>query len=151
MLIHRIPSLPTWTSSFRDLDDMRREMERLFDTLNESSGFRTAGVFPPINVTETPEALTVRAELPGVRPKDLEITVESNTLTISGAREPEEDPNVSYHRREREWGTFRRSFTMPLRVDGEKVRARYNNGILIVEMPKAAEVRPRQIAVQAGN
>lgn len=62
-----------------------------------------------------------------------------------------ESEGVSYHRREREWGTFRRSFSMPVRVDPEGVRARYVHGILTVELPKAAEARPKQIAVQAGS
>jgi HSP20 family protein len=152
MLIRRIPSLPTWTSAFRELDDARREMERLFDSLGTQAGPWTAGVFPPINVSETTESLFVRAELPGIRPDDLDLTVEDNTLTLAGSRKlPSEAEKVSYHRREREWGTFRRSFSLPVRVDADKVQARYADGILTVELPKAAEARPKQIAVQAGS
>ena len=61
-----------------------------------------------------------------------------------------EDKSVSYHRREREWGAFRRSFSLPTRVDSDKIQARYLDGILTVTLPKAAEARPRQITVQAG-
>jgi len=124
-------------------------MERVFDSV---SGFATrSGVYPPINVSETDEALIVRAELPGVDPKSLDVTMEHDTLTISGERHAHEESNASYHRRERSWGVFRRSFTFPKRVDAGKVAARYTNGILTVELPKAAEARPRQIAVQAGS
>jgi len=152
MIIRRLPSFPGWSTPPADLESMRREMDRLFESLSGVAGFGPAGVFPPINVSETGEALVVRAELPGIKPDKLDITVEDNTLTIAGEREMErESENVSYHRREREWGTFRRSFSMPVRVDADKVRARYVNGILTVELPKAAEARPKQIAVQAGS
>lgn len=151
MLIRRLPSLPGWTSPFRDLDDARREMERVFDALGGYAGLRTAGVYPAINVFETGESLLVRAELPGIKPDDLEVTVEGNTLTLAGNREiPAEAGKVSYHRREREWGSFRRSLSIPTRVEGDKVAARYSNGILTVELPKAAEARPKQITVQTG-
>jgi len=152
MIIRRLPSFPRWSTPTADLEAMRQEMGRLFDSLSGFTGFDSAGVFPPINVSETGEALLVQAELPGITPDKLDITVEDDTLTIAGEREMErESENVSYHRREREWGTFRRSFSMPVRVDAAKVKARYANGILTVELPKAAEARPKQIPVQAGS
>jgi HSP20 family protein len=126
-------------------------MERLFDTLSGSAGVRRSGVFPAINVSEDAEALYVRAELPGMAADDLEITMENETLTISGERKmPAESKEVSYHRREREWGTFSRSFTLNTRVDADKVLARHKDGVLTITLPKAAEARPRQIAIQAG-
>ena len=152
MIIHRLPTFPRWSGPTSGLEAMRQEMGRLFDSLSGYADPGSAGVFPPINVSETGEALVVRAELPGIKADQLDITVEDNTLTIAGAREMErEDEDVSYHRREREWGTFRRSLSMPVRVDPEGVKARYVDGILIVELPKAAEARPKQIAVQAGS
>jgi len=151
MLIRRLPSLPDWTSSLRDLYDVRRDMERVFDTLGGFSGLRSPGVFPATNVSETDEAILIRAELPGVKPNDLEVTVEGDTLTLAGKRETlTESENVSFHRREREWGTFRRSLTIPVRVEADKVQARFADGILTVELPKAAAARPKQITVQAG-
>ena len=150
MLVRRFPSLPSWSSAFRELDEARRDMERMFDSVT-GLGWSRSGVFPPINVTETGDAVLVRAELPGIEAKNLDVTVENNTLTIAGERQAlHEDGDVSYHRREREWGTFRRSFSIPCRVEADRVKARYVNGILTVEMPKAAEARPKQIAVQAG-
>jgi HSP20 family protein len=125
-------------------------MERLFDSLAGYSGLRSSGVFPAINVSEDTESLYVRAELPGTKLDDLDITMENDTLTIAGEREHvTEDESVSYHRREREWGAFRRSFSLPVRIDPDKVEARYTDGILTVVLPKAAEARPKQIAVKA--
>lgn len=151
MILRRMPSLPSWSTPGRELDDARREMERLFDSLTGFTGYRTAGVFPAINVSEDPESIHVRAELPGIRTDDLDISMENDTLTIAGERRPaDEGDSVSYHRREREYGAFRRSFSIPLRVDADRVQARYLNGILTVTLPKAAEARPKQITVQAG-
>ena len=149
MLMRRFSSLPTWTP-FREMD-VRREMERLFDGFASLADFHGAGVFPALNVSETSDAIVVRAELPGFDPEKLDVTVENNTLTLAGSRERQGNAEgVSYHRREREWGAFRRSVTIPTRVAGDKVRATYTDGILTVEMPKAAEARPKQITVQTG-
>jgi HSP20 family protein len=151
MILRRLPSLPTWSTGFRDLEVARRDMERLFDSLSDFTGFRSAGVFPAINVSEDTESVYVRAELPGVKSENLDITMENDTLTIAGERQPAaEDESVSYHRREREWGAFRRSFSLQTRVDSTKVQARYVDGILTVILPKAAEARPKQISIQAG-
>jgi len=151
MLTRRFPSIPGWSSPFRELDELRREMDRVFGPLSEAAGFGAAGVFPAINVSETDDALFVEAELPGMKSDDLDVTFENGTLTLSGERElSDESEDVSYHRRERQWGSFRRSFTIPHRVDADGVRARYLDGILTVELPKAAEARPKQITIQAG-
>jgi len=151
MMLRRFPSLPTWSTGFRELDDARRDMERLFDALSTYSSTGSAGVYPPIEVSEDADAVFVRAELPGIKTDDLDITMENDTLTIAGERKPEaDDDSVSFHRREREWGAFRRSFSLQRRVDAEKVQARYIDGILTVTLPKAAEARPKQISVQAG-
>jgi HSP20 family protein len=126
-------------------------MERIFDTMGGLRAEGMAGVFPPINVSETDVAVFVRAELPGIKADDLEVTVEGSTLTLAGRREiPVEPEKVSSHRREREWGTFRRSLSIPAKVESGQIQARYTDGILTVELPKAAEARPKQITVQAG-
>lgn len=148
MFLKRMPD--DWSTAFRELDHARREMERLFGSLTGPGGFTGTGVFPALNVTETGDAVLVRAELPGVDPDDLEITVEDNTLTLAGERKiAEEGAQAGYHRREREGGRFRRSVQVPTRIEGDRVRASYEHGILTIEMPKAPEARPRQIAVQA--
>ena len=151
MILRRLPSLPAWSNATRELDSARREMERLFDSLNETAGPRQAGVFPAINVSEDAESVYVRAELPGLEAANLDITMENDTLTISGERKkPVDEEGVSYHRREREWGSFRRSFSLTTRIDADKVHARHEDGILTVILPKSAEAKPRQIAIQAG-
>lgn len=150
MIFRRLPSWSTWPSSpFRDLELARHGVERLFDSL--AQGSETAGVFPAINVSEDAESIYVRSELPGFRKEDLDINVENDTVTIAGERKMTEDRDVSYHRREREWGRFRRSLSLNSRVDANHVQARYNDGILTVVLPKAAEARPRQITVQSGS
>ena len=152
MLLRRFSSLPTWSPGVRELDVARRDMDRLFDSLASYSGLRSHGVFPPINVSEDSESVYVRAELPGIRTEDLDISLENDTLSIAGERRAaHEDESASYHRREREWGAFRRSFSLPSRVDGNQVQARYRDGILTVTLPKAAEARAKQISVQAGG
>jgi len=151
MILRRLPSLPGGFPALREFDAMRRDMERLFDSLTDFAGFKTAGVYPAINVSEDHDRILVRAELPGIDPDKLDITMENNTLTIAGEREmPAEKDKVSYHRREREWGRFRRSFSLPTRVESGSVNAKYADGLLTVTLPKAAEARPRQITVQAG-
>lgn len=152
MNLRQLSSLPTWSSGFRELEEARRDMERIFDSLTGGTGTRSAGVFPPINVSEDVESVYVRAELPGIDTSDLDISMENDTLTIAGERKPaREDESISYHRREREWGAFRRSFSLPTRIESSKVEARYRDGILTVVLPKAAEARPKQISVQAGS
>lgn len=132
----------------REMDRLRREMDRLFTGFR---GFRPlrVGVFPLLNVSEDKDNLYVRAELPGINPKDIEISVEGDTLTLRGERKSAEvGENVSYHRREREFGRFRRSLTLPTRIDADKVEAVFKNGILQITLPKAEEVRPKQITVK---
>lgn len=149
MIIRRMPSFPSWTTSFSELEAARRQMERLFSSLSGWVGPGTAGVYPAINVTEDAESLYVRAELPGVKADDLDIRVEDNTISIGGERKiVEEDKNVRYHRREREGGIFKRAFELPVRVDADKVMAKYVDGILTVVLPKEEAAKPKQIPVQ---
>lgn len=150
MILKRIPSLPSWSAGFRELDEARRDMERMFDSLTGFTTRRSAGVYPPINVSEDSDSVYIRAELPGIKIDDLDLTIEDNTLTIAGERKQvTEDDSAGCHRREREWGAFRRSFALTSRVAGDGVKADYRDGILTVTLPKAAEARPKQIPVHA--
>jgi HSP20 family protein len=109
---------------------------------------RTAGVFPALNIYEDEEALEVTAEIPGMGPEDLEIEVEDNNLILRGERKiPQESDRVSYHRRERESGTFHRILALPVAVDPGKVKAACRNGVLEVLLPKAPEARPTKIQI----
>ena len=108
-----------------------------------------AGVFPAVNLSEDKDGYFVRAELPGVRAEDLDVQVMGRNLTISGQRTiAVEGEKACYHRREREGGRFSRVLGLPGDIDAEKVSARLVNGILTVQVPKAATSKPRQISVQ---
>jgi HSP20 family protein len=151
MIIRRFYEWPTESNPFSELNRMRSEMESLFGRLAESlpMGFGP-GVFPLINVTEDNDRLYVRAELPGVKANEIEISATGNSLSIGGERRvaPESDV-ASYHRREREAGAFRRTITLPTDIDFNRVEAHYNNGILTVTLPKAELAKPKQITVKA--
>lgn len=143
------PSRPAFDNSFNDFDQVRREMLRLFDSVaGDTYGGVSAGVFPPVNVTQDQERYYVRAELPGVKADELSISALQNRLTISGKREiPPEHDRVSYHRKERPEGSFSRTLTLPGEIDAARVEARYTDGILSILVPKAEAAKPRQIKV----
>jgi HSP20 family protein len=123
----------------------------MFDAIGtEASGEMGAGVFPPLNVTQDSDHYYVRAEVPGINAKELEISALGRRLSISGKREiPKESSAASYHRKERAEGEFSRVLTLPAEVDAGSVDARYKAGILTVTLPKAETATPRQIVVQA--
>jgi len=153
MIIRKFSDWPTWDwrSPFDELERMRRELDRLSGDFT-GSVFRlpTAGVFPLVNVTEDHNHYYVRAELPGVNADELDISVTGETLTLSGERKlPEESDKSSYHRREREAGSFNRVISLPARLDVDKVKAHAEDGVLTVVLPKAESAKPRQIAVKS--
>ena len=151
MLVRRIsPSRPTFDSPFSDFDDVRRDMWRLLDAVaGEAFGNVGAGVFPPLNITQDDDNFYVRAEIPGVKPNELSISAMRNRVSLAGKREIQrEHERVSYHRKERAEGSFNRTVTLPSEVDAERVDARYADGILTLTLAKAAESKPRQIAVR---
>ncbi|HKI87036.1 MAG TPA: Hsp20/alpha crystallin family protein [Thermoanaerobaculia bacterium] len=103
---------------------------------------------PRVNIRETSDAYELFAELPGMSKDDIEITLENQTLTLKGARIFEDAGNsAAYHRVEREYGSFSRSFGLPNRVDASKVRAEFENGVLHLTVPKLEEAKPRRIEI----
>jgi HSP20 family protein len=152
MLVRRVwPARPTFDTSFRDFDQLRRELLRTFEAVagERAPAPAAAGVFPPINVTQDDDHFYVRAEIPGVAAGDLSISALRNRLSISGKREiPREHDRVSYHRKERAEGAFNRTLTLPTPVDADRIEARYAEGILSLTLPKAEEAKPRQIVVK---
>jgi len=151
MLLRRVwPSRPAFESPFADFDHLRRQMLRVFDAVTGGDiarGF-SAGVFPPMNVTQDDDNFYVRAEVPGIKPADLSVSALRNRVSISGKREiSEEKHDVSYHRKERAEGEWSRTVTLPGDVATDKVDARYSDGILTLTLPKTAEAKPRQITV----
>jgi HSP20 family protein len=150
MLVKRVSSSrPTFDTPFGDFDRVR-EMLRLLDTVAGKTLREVgAGVFPPMNVTQDEDNFYLRAEVPGIKPNELSISVMRNRVSLAGKREIQrEDELVSYHRKERADGSFNRTVTLPMEVEAERVEAKYADGILTITLPKAEEAKPRQIAVR---
>lgn len=136
---------------FPELDQLRREMDRLWDQTMAPERFRgRPGVYPLVNISEDQDHIFIRAELAGVKAEDIEITLQDNNLLLKGERKiaPEEKV-VGYHRREREAGTFRRVVRLPARVDAAKVEAVFKDGILVITLSKPEEIKPKQITVKS--
>lgn len=107
---------------------------------------------PPVDITEQNDAIAIHAEVPGVTPDHVKISVEGNVLTINGTKEQtREDKTERVHRYERTYGAFQRTFTLPPTVDPSGIRAAYENGVLTVTLPKAEKAKPRQIPVDVAK
>ncbi len=153
MFIRRVWRTNPWAQvGFPDPLRLKRDMDRLFDLLwSEAGEGPESGVFPPMNITQDAHNYYVRAELPGMHPEDLKISVERNKLSVSGRREITPEGNgVSYHRRERTGGSFSRSISLPEELNADAVEARYSDGLLTVKLPKSEAAKARQIKVQTG-
>jgi len=113
----------------------------------------TRNVFvPDVDVQETPVAYVFKADLPGMKEKDVEVSMTGNRLTLSGKREEEKrEDKASYHTWERSYGSFTRTFTLPAGTDGERVVADLKDGVLTVTVPKKPDVQPKKIAVNGGE
>lgn len=133
---------------FRDLMRLQDEVGRLFDERLYRNG-ESVGWTPACDIYEDDEGVTLRFELAGVEPKDVDIRFENGVLTLKGERKlEEEEKRENYHRVERSYGTFTRSFTLPGTVDAEKIRAESKNGVLTVALPRKAEAKPRSVQVK---
>ena len=137
---------------FRDLVALQDQLFRTFDAAyrgsREDEQFMAATWSPLVDVFEDAEGITLKAELPEVEAKDVDIRVEGNTLTLKGERKLErEDKREGYHRIERTYGSFSRTFTLPSKIDVEHITAESKDGVLKVYLPKKAETKPRQIKV----
>ncbi len=136
-------------SPFDRLLSLQREIERAYDNPVGFEGVGGRGVFPPVNVFKNGDGYLVRIEVPGVPPEKLNLQTHGRTVTISGEREAEHVEGASYHRRERDAGSFSRSLTLPANLDLENVEASYKHGVLTLRVPLKAAAKPRQIAVKA--
>jgi HSP20 family protein len=114
------------------------------------AGPSAAGVFPPVNIFRNANGdAVIRAELPGVKPEQLSVTVERRRLTLSGERAPEAAGNGGYHRRERASGKFSRSMELPADLDVDRADATFRGGVMTLHIPRAEAAKPRQITVKA--
>jgi HSP20 family protein len=139
-----------WMSTRREMDRLRREMNRLFSDWPAWAQGSTAPGYPSMNVWTDEDSAIVTAELPGVDREKIDISVEEDTLTVRGERQPDETEGATYHRRERRYGTFVRTFRLPFRVEANKVEATFTNGVLRIVLPRAEEEKPKKISVQVG-
>jgi HSP20 family protein len=144
---------------FRDLVGLQERMNRVFDEsfrgINRRSGEEdwVGGSWAPaVDIYEQNGNIVLKAELPGVDPKDVDVRVENNILTLSGERKLENEvKRENYHRVERAYGSFTRSFTLPNVVDTEKIKAEYKDGLLRMTLPKKDEARPKQISINVAK
>jgi len=148
LIRYQFPQLSNW-SSFDRLNSLRDEMNRLFDFSWPS---RDSGLFsgwsPALDVFDDKDDLVVKVELPGMKKDEIGLTLHDGVLTISGERKQErETKEGETFRSERYFGKFQRSVTLPTAVDASKVNASYKDGVLTVDLPKAEEAKPKQIAV----
>jgi len=129
--------------------ELQREMNHALRG-GEPAYHGTRGVYPPVNLHESGDGYLLTAEVPGVRPEDIDVSIEGATVTLSGQRKVEyaAGEGVSVHRRERQSGTFRRAFELPAEIDLDRARATHGNGVLTLELPKSAALQPRQIEVE---
>jgi HSP20 family protein len=139
---------------FHNLGTLQDQMNRLFADTFRARGEESAltAWAPPVDIYETENELVLKADLPDLNEKDLDIRIENNMLTIQGERKFEETVNKdNYLRVERSFGSFTRSFSLPNTVDTEGIHAEYRNGVLTVQLPKRAEAKPKQVKVKITN
>lgn len=131
-------------------DQFNRMVESGLKTSPDNSALTTWA--PAVDIYETENDLVLKADLPEVAEKDIDIRVENNMLTIRGERKLEESVKEdNYLRVERAYGSFSRSFSLPTTVDTESIKANYKNGVLTVELPKRAESKPKQVKINVTN
>jgi len=149
MALIRFTEQPRFMNPWAEFERIRQGLDALSrNMLGEGRVAMPATVFPPLNIYETKEELIIKAELPGVKAEDLDISLEGDTLTLQGQRKrTDEGEKTSYHRREIEAGSFSRALTLPTKVDLDKMTAKLVDGILTITLQKADEVKPRHIEI----
>jgi HSP20 family protein len=142
---------------FRDLRTLQEEVNRLFSTnltraFGDDEGIGRGAWSPSVDIFENKDQIVLEAELPGMKQEDFDLSIENNVITLRGERRFEKTQETdNYHRVERSYGAFTRSFTLPQTVSGEGATAEYNNGVLRVTLPKREEAKPRRIQVTAAG
>ncbi len=140
---------------FRDLRSLQNEMNRLFSSTFSDGGdneLMRGAWNPSVDIFENKDHIVLEAELPGLKPENVEISIENNVLTLHGERRFEKkDEGDNFHRVERSYGSFTRSFTLPPTVSSENATAEFENGILRLTLLKREEAKPRRIEIKAGS
>jgi HSP20 family protein len=140
-------------SPFREFERMRREMDRLWDSFFEGGLRRRPEEvrewFPALDLAETKNEIVVKAEVPGLDPKDIDISLSEGILTIKGEKKQEkEEKEENYHLIERSYGSFTRSVHLPREVQSDKISAAYKNGVLKVTLPKSEEAKKKEVKIK---
>jgi HSP20 family protein len=137
---------------FREMVSMRRAVDRLIENSMGNEELNQAEWSLPLDVVEKGDAYLVKASVPGIKPDQLEITYNKGLLTIKGeVRDETETDQGEYHLRERRYGTFSRTIALPSTVNAEDIQANYENGVLMLKLPLAEEIKPRRIAIKSGE
>ena len=138
---------------FRGVGTLHNRVNTLFRDFKESENSSPAPSFiPAVDIYEDEKKVVLSLEVPGIEEKDLDVSVEKNTLTVKGERKFEkEEKETNFHRIERRFGSFHRAFTLPTTVDTENIQASYKAGVLKVELVKKPEAQPKQIKVNVGQ
>jgi HSP20 family protein len=139
---------------FEDVALLQKRLNTIFNDFARPEGSALTGssFVPAVDVYEDPQKLVLKLEIPGVKPEDVDIRLENQNLVVKGERRFEENEKAeNFHRIERRFGSFVRSFTLPQTVDSESVSATYDAGVLTISLTKKAEAQPKQIKVQVGK
>lgn len=133
---------------------LHRDLDRFVDEALGAwgTGENLRQWLPPTDVSETPDAVTLRLEVPGLTRDQIKIAVENNTLTVRGEKVQEtSSENESFHRTERSFGAFERTFTLPAHVDADNVKATLQDGVLVITLPRREEAKAREITIEGGS
>lgn len=151
MALVRFRPVSSAVDPFRDLSDVQSEMNRLFDSFfgrSTQAGVPERVWAPAVDMYETKEALVLTAELPGIREKDVHLSITGDMLTLRGERHwDQEVKQENYYRGERWFGKFERALPLPIPVQSDKVKASYRDGVLTVTLPKAEEIKSKEIKI----
>ena len=146
-------TLLTRWDPLRDLATMQNRLNRFvrepYNAEGPEEALTTTSFAPPVDIYEDEHTIAVKMEVPGIDEKDIDVRIESNTLTVHGERKIEKEEN--FRRVERQYGSFTRSFTLPSSVDTGQVSAHYDKGVLKISLAKKAEAKPKQIKVNVGT
>ena len=148
-------NLVTW-DPYREVGNLQDRFNRLLGSVaprrDRDEEISLGAWIPPVDIVEEKDRILMTAELPGFKESEIEIQMEGTVLTLRGERKSEvESEGRTYHRVERSYGQFVRSFTLPNNVDRHRIKASFSNGLLQIELPKREEAKPKQIKISSGN
>jgi HSP20 family protein len=148
-----VKTMLTRWDPFQEMLNLRRTVDRLFDNAGTDHEWAQPGMWGlAVDVVENKDDFVVKASVPGINPDDLDISYSDDTLTIKGEiKSDNEVKENQYHLRERRYGSFARSITLPIKIKGDAIEASYQNGVLTMRLPKADEVKPKRIAIKVGD